>query len=225
MRNTLRMLGLCGAWLAACDGGGGAGDLSFQDMCEQGVVKMCALISTCSSPVPDCVAELKALNCAGGPEQFCGVGSTFESSKAPACLATLDALGCEALREQPAACTPESLCSSSPHTGDASTPSTGQACSVLGDPEACAPEASVCYAAGTASSCPGRGLCAGDASGMTCATHCTADSDCSSAGLVCIQGCEMPILEGFCVQRSLQERLLESTCPHGPASSVTGWSR
>lgn len=216
-------MGFCAAWLA-CDGGDS--ELSFQDMCDKAVTKMCGLMSTCSSPIPDCVAQLKTQNCDGGPEVFCGSGSTYQPSKASSCLATLDALRCGALIEQPAACTPDALCASQ---GPAPQATPGEACQALGDPDSCDPKASLCFAAGTASSCPSKSLCLGDSTGTTCAARCATDADCATAGmgLVCMQDCTVAIINGFCMTPKTQAKFMQHTCTgtaSASAAGISGWS-
>jgi hypothetical protein len=230
MRNgsTLLMAGILGLGLAGC--GGGEGSLSFQDMCDQGAAAMCGKASSCGSSQSkaDCIAQAKAQNCVGGVEQYCGVGMTFQSSKASACLDALEALTCTELDTMPTACGPEALCGSQGGSTPVGTP--GEACHALsGDPNSCDPKASLCYAAGKSSSCPGKAACVGDITGMTCAAPCTADADCLSAGagLVCLQDCTVIILNGFCVTPKAKAKLVQYTCSDArsaDAAGMSGWS-
>ncbi len=227
MRNRPLTIGFCCAWLVAC-GGGSGGDLSFQDMCDQGAAAMCAKAKSCGStqPAADCIAQGKAQNCAGGVEQYCGVGMTFQAGKATACLDALDALACDALDTIPSACTPEALCLSS----SGSTPGTAQAeaCHAPSSAGACDASASVCFAAGTSSSCTDRALCLGDGTGMTCAAACKVDADCSSAGtgLLCLQGCALSIFNGYCVTPKAKAKLMQYECAdptYANAPGTSGW--
>jgi len=231
-KTAILMIGLCGGCLVGCgsSGSGGSSNLSFADMCDQGASVMCEKASGCGSTQPkaDCIAQGKAQNCAGGQEQFCGVGLTVQSSKASACLDALGALTCSALNTVPTACTPEVLCASSSEGGPATNPSPGEACHVLVSGYECDAKASVCFAAGTSSSCPDRALCVGDSKEMNCAARCTVDTDCLSAGtgLVCMQGCEMSILNSFCVRPSVKASFLKYSCDGSNDSTggVAGWS-
>ena len=228
MRRTAKflILALWGTGLVGC-GGSGGGDLSFQDLCDQGATLMCERASSCGSSVAkaDCIAQGKALNCPGGVEQYCGVGLTFQASKAPTCLDALKALTCTTLDTEPAACTPDVLCGSS---GPSTPPQQGEACHVLDALYECSATASLCYGAGSVSSCPSRALCVGDSKGLYCASACTSDSDCLSAGqgLVCMQGCAAAILNGFCVKPSAKSSFLQKVCPgeSSATSGISGWA-
>jgi hypothetical protein len=174
-----------------------------------------------------CVAELKARSCGGGIEQYCGAGATYQPSKAAACLDAVNSAGCELTENMPPACAPSLVCSVSPGGGGTPASTTGEACQAVDAPASCSPQASTCYAAGRSSSCLDRALCLGNASGMTCAARCTTDTDCASAGadLVCMQGCEATILNGFCVTPKLKNSFLQSACTHGgSAAGMTGWT-
>ena len=178
MRRCRSLLALSsfGLIFVACgDGDGGEnGGLSFAGMCDQGSTLMCKKASECGSTTPqaECIAESKAMFCAGGEEQFCGVGLTVQASKVAACLDTLETLTCLQLSERPTACTAEVLCGSS--SGSPPTAAQGEACQARESSFECNPKASICYAAGTVSSCPSGGLCLGDSNGMNCAARCTA---------------------------------------------------
>jgi hypothetical protein len=173
------------------------------------------------------VAQLKARSCGGGLEQYCGAGATYIPSKAAACLDAVNSAGCELTEDMPPACAPSVVCSPAPGGGGTPASTPGEACHALGDPGSCDAKATTCYAAGTGSSCPDQALCIGNASGMTCAAHCTTDADCASGGtgLVCMQGCAMTILNGFCVTPKLKETFVQATCTHGNAGGLTGWTR
>jgi hypothetical protein len=222
------------AWnVVACGGGGddgGAGDLTFQELCDLGSARMCAQAASCgSTQAPaDCIAEGKVQNCAGGVEQYCGVGKTFQSSKARACLQALEGLACAAMDTIPPACTPEVLCSA---TGSTPAVTLGEACHAVGVSNSCDPKASLCYAAGTVSSCAGQGLCVGDSAGMTCAAPCEVDADClaTGPGLACLRGCAMLILNGYCVTTKAKAKFLQNTnaCAdpsHASSPGVSGWT-
>ena len=214
------------SWILGC-GGGGGGDLSFQEMCDKGAAAMCDNASRCGSTQAkaDCIAQSKAQYCGSGVEQYCGVGMTFQSSKASACLDALDGLACMELDTIPSACTAEALCTSSSGSPPQTTP--GEACHALtSDPDSCNPKASLCIAAGTVSSCPGKALCVGDSAGMTCAAPCTADADCLSAGagLVCLQDCTVAIINGFCITPKAKAKLAQYTCNDTRSASATGLS-
>lgn len=244
MRDKLLLIGLYGACLAACGGGGdgvggtggfgggaGGGGPSFEEMCDQGATKLCEQINACgtSYPMSTCVAEMKAMNCANGPEQFCGAGTTYQPSKASACLDALNSAGCELVDAPPAACSPTLLCSSSPGGDPIPGPSQGEACEILDRDYECAAKASTCYGAGEASSCAAGGLCIGDSKGVFCAARCSADADCAAAGtgLVCLQGCKTSILDGFCMKPQAKTRFLQGACANGSASTtgISGWSQ
>ncbi len=237
VKDKLLMIGFCGAWLVACggDGGGGkdgssAGSISFQDLCDLAAKKICDEINVCDSPVskPDCIAQIKAANCPSGPEQYCGATGTYQASKAPACLDAINASGCELLESQPAECSPEVMCSSSSGGGSTTAPPSGAACKVLESTYECDPKASLCYAAGSSSSCAGEALCVGDINGLFCAARCTVDADCATTGtgLVCLQGCKVSILNGFCVTTQAKAKFLQRACTNGSesAAGVAGWS-
>ena len=229
-KTAILMIGLCGVYLVGCGGSGGSSALSFEDMCDQGASVMCEKASGCGSTQPkvDCIAQGKTQNCAGGQEQFCGVGLTVQSSKASACLDALGALTCSALSTVPTACTPEVLCTSSSQGGPATNTPQGEACHAVGSTNECDANASVCFAAGTSSSCPDKALCVGNSKGMNCAARCTIDTDCLSAGtgLICMQGCTMSILNSFCVKPTVKTAFLKYTCTDGSASTggIAGWS-
>jgi hypothetical protein len=228
-KTAILMIGLCGVYLVGCGGSDGSSALSFEDMCDQGSSVMCEKASGCGSTQPkaDCIAQGKAQSCPGGQEQFCGVGLTVQSSKASACLDALGALTCSALDTVPTACTPEVLCTSSSQGGPATNTPQGEACHG-GSANECDAKASVCFAAGTSSSCPDKALCVGDSKGMNCAAPCTIDTDCLSAstGLVCMQGCPMSILNSFCVRPSVKTSFLKYSCDGRNASTegIVGWS-
>jgi hypothetical protein len=215
--------------LLGCGGGGkSGGDLSFDDMCDQGATAMCEQASKCGSPQPkaECIAQGKALFCAGGEEQFCGVGMTVQPSKAAACLDALDALTCLTLSDRPTACTAEVLCASS--SGSPPQTPQGTACKALESRFTCDPKASLCYAAGDSSSCASNALCVGDSKGMTCAAPCEADADCLSAGagLLCLQGCTKPIMNGFCVKAAAKAKFMQYECrdsDYADAPGTAGW--
>jgi hypothetical protein len=88
----------------------------------------------------------------------------------------------------------------------------------------CDDSALLCYAAGSNSTCPSGGLCLGDASGMSCVSRCTRDSDCSTdaVALVCMQGCGKEILNGFCMSSALRSDLLDTSCTTGNSRGVAG---
>jgi hypothetical protein len=166
-KSKLLMISLCGAYLVGCDGSssGGGSSISFEDLCNQGSSLMCEKASSCgyTGSKADCIAQGKALNCSGGPERYCGAGLTYQSSKAPACLDALNALTCSTLdASMPAACAPEVMCTSSSQGGEPTGTFRGEACQAVGVSNSCDPNASVCFAAGTASSCPNGALCVGD---------------------------------------------------------------
>jgi len=100
----------------------------------------------------------------------------------------------------------------------------GEACHVrqTETPLACEASASLCYAAGTSSSCPNGALCVGDSKGMSCAPLCTQDSDCASsgAGLICMQGCQTRIMNGFCVEPGTRSRFLGTICLDGSSTTT-----
>jgi hypothetical protein len=188
---------------------------------------MCEKASGCGSNQSnaDCIAQGKAQNCAGGVVQYCGVGMTFQSGKASACLNALDALTCSGLSTMPDACSPEVLCGSQGGSTPETTP--GEACHALtSDPNSCDPKASLCYAAGTVSSCPGKALCVGDSAAMACAARCTVDDDCLSAGtgLLCLQDCTVTILKGYCISPKAKAKLAEYTCNDTRSASTPGMS-
>lgn len=86
----------------------------FQTVCIQGVTLRCQKAAACglAQAKADCIAQDAVRFCAGGVEQYCGVGSMFEFSKAAVCLNVIEALTCSQLDTLPAACSPEVLCSS-----------------------------------------------------------------------------------------------------------------
>jgi hypothetical protein len=228
MRDKLLMISFCGAWLVAC--GDGDGGPSFGEMCDRGVTKLCEQINACgtSYPMSTCIAEMKAQNCANGPEQFCGAGSTYQPSKASACLAALNSARCELVEGPPAECSPEVVCSSSSGGDPIPGQAQGEACSILEPGYECDPKASTCYGAGKSSSCAAGGLCIGDSTGVFCAAHCTVDADCTTAdaGLVCLQGCKASIINGFCVKPEAKTKFIQGACKNGSASTtaMSGWS-
>jgi hypothetical protein len=97
----------------------------------------------------------------------------------------------------------------------------GEPCAI-DDP--CPDDAWMCYAVGLLSSCRDGGLCAGVASGLTCATPCDTDADCAQTDptFVCFVGCEEPLFNGNCIDPAARDELLTYPFCEEPGDSRGG---